>query len=191
MAVPPPPLAAPPLAASQLVASTEPVSTAPVGAPSGFPGGSYCPPLSDHPFPHCIYHPAACPKLGRLGVGGRKDTNTLLTRSIPLLPGGEPAKNKKTPLSSNGGQCGSVRNILRSLRPLGLVQKRTSLPLTKNMLTSPRSCSCTPSHPSNTCTVSPVKVAATGAPPTKAAPAYHHHCVVARSQQKKNKIPRK
>ena len=46
-------------------------------------------------------------------------------------------------------------------------------PLTKNVFTSPGKPSCTPSHPTDTCTVSPVKVAprASGAaPPTMAPP---------------------
>ena len=49
-------------------------------------------------------------------------------------------------------------------------------PLTKNVFTSPGKPSYTPSHPTDTCTVSPVKVAPSasgGAPPTMAPPAYH------------------
>ena len=123
--VPPPPSAVPPVPASEPVAPTEPVSTAPVGTPSGFSGGGCSVPLSDHPSPRCIYHPAACPYSGWPGGGGRKHTNTPLTRSLQLLRGGEPPKIKKTPLSLNGGQCRSVRSILRSPRPLGPEWKRT------------------------------------------------------------------
>ena len=49
-------------------------------------------------------------------------------------------------------------------------------PLTKNVFTSTGKPSYAPSHPTDTCTVSPVKVASRasgGAPPTMAPPAYH------------------
>ena len=47
-------------------------------------------------------------------------------------------------------------------------------PLTKNIFTFPGRPSFTPPHPTDTCTVSPVKVAP-GAPPTTAFPAYHSY----------------
>ena len=45
-------------------------------------------------------------------------------------------------------------------------------PLIKNVLISPGRSSYTPSHPTGTCTVPPVR-GAPGAPPTMAPPAYH------------------
>ena len=72
-------------------------------------------------------------------------------------------KREKDPLEPTAASTGAEENA-SSLRNIN--------PLKKIVFTSPRRLLYTPSHPTDTCTVSPIKVAP-GAPPTMAHLAYH------------------
>ena len=124
--------------ASPTVPDPEPAApTAPMGAPSGssgfllyrsqLSGSSGCGsglPFSVHPCHDCIYHQNACPDSGR-PEGGGDTTNTSITRN--LLRGQEPPKSRRNLLSPCGRRHPRARNTPESLRPRGLVQRRTPL----------------------------------------------------------------
>ena len=170
---PAPPPASPP------VPDPEPAApTAPMGAPSGPSWGGCVLPLSVHPSRDCIYHPNACPDSGwpRGGVhheyphhqepnfwrGPAKKQKEPAIPECWAAPKGEQHPTEPTALWTNAKEnTSSLGNIN---------------PLTKNVFISPGKPLYTPSHPTDTCTVSPVKVApsASGAaPPTMAPPAFH------------------
>ena len=149
----PPPSAPPP------VSGPEPAApTAPMGAPSGSSGGGCVLPLSVHPSHDCIYHPNACPvsRWPREGeehhehphpqepTSWREIAEKQKEPAIPewrATPEGEEHPTEPTaPWANEEENNSSLGNIN---------------PLTKNVFTSPGKPLYTPSHPTDTCTVSP------------------------------------
>ena len=153
-----PPSAPPP------VSDPEPAApTAPMGAPSGQSGGGCVLPFSVRPSHDYIYHPTACPDSGWTRGGGTAEKQKEpATPECRAAPNGEEHPTEPTaPWANEEENTSSLGNIN---------------PLTKSVSTSPGKLSYTPSHPTDTCTVSPVKVAPSasgGAPSTMAPPAYH------------------
>ena len=174
----------PPPSARPTVSDPEPAApTAPMGAPSGSSGGGCVLPLSVNPSHNCIYHPNACPYSGwpRGGEEHHEDPHpreptswrgTAEKQKEPAVPewraapkGEEHPTEPTAPWANEEEYTSSSRNIN---------------PLTKNVFTSPGKPWYTPSDPTDTRTVSPVKVAPSasgGAPPTMAPPAYHPYQV--------------
>ena len=116
----------PPLpSAPQPIPDPEPAApSAPMGAPSGPSGGGCVLISSVHSSDDCIYHPNACPDSG-WPRGGGDSTNTPITKN--LLRAGEPLKSRRNLLSPSGGRCLRAKNTPRSIRPRGLVRRRTPL----------------------------------------------------------------
>ena len=137
-----------------------------MGTPSGPSGGGCVLPFSVHPSRDCIYHPNDFSDSGwpKGGGGGQHHEHPRHQEPFPwrAAPKGEEYPSEPTAPWTGAEESTSL---------LGNIN-----PLTKNVFTSPGKPLYTPSHPTDTCTVSPVKVAPSasgGAPPTMASPAYH------------------
>ena len=171
--IPPPPSVPPPVSVPELAAPM-----APMGAPYGSSGAGRVLPFSVHASHDCIYHPNACldsgwPRGGQEHHEHPHDQGTTLWRGTaekqkePAIPEWRVApKREEYPSEPTAPWTGAEKNF-SSLRNINR--------LTKNVFTSPGKPSYTPSHPTDTCTVSPMKDApsASGdAPPTMAPPAY-------------------
>ena len=170
----PPPSAPPP------VSDHEPAApTAPMGAPSGSSGGGCVLPFSVHPSEDCNYHPNACPDSG--WPRGGEEHHEHPHPKEPTSCRGTAEKQKEPALPEWRAAPEGEEHPTEPTAPWANAEENTSSlgnihPLTKNVFTSPGKPSCTPSHPTDTCTVFPVKVAPSasdGAPPTMASPAYH------------------
>ena len=171
---PSPPLAPPP------IRDPEPAApTAPMGAPSG-PSGVGCGlPFSVHPSHDCIYHPNACPDSG--WPRGGEEHHEHPHHQEPTSWRGTAEKQKEPAIPEWRAAPKGEEHPTDPTAPSTSAEENTSLlgninPLTKNVFTSHGKPSYTPSHPTDTCTVSSVKVAPSasgGAPPTMAPPAYH------------------
>ena len=173
-----PPSAPPP------VSDPEPAAPmAPMGALSGPSGGGCVVPLSVHPSHDCIYHPNACPDSG--WPRGGEDHHKHPDHQEPTSWRGTAEKQKEPAIPEWRAAPKGEGHPTEPTAPWANAEENTSSsgnmnPLTKNGFTSPGKPSYTPSHPTDTCTVSPVKVAPSasgGAPPTMAPPAYHPYQV--------------
>ena len=170
----------PPPSAPLPVSDPEPAApTAPMGPPSSSSGGGCVLPFSVHPSHDCIYHSNACPASG-LPRGGEEHHQNPHPQEPTSWRGiaekqKEPAilewraapKGKEHPTEPTAPWANEEEGTC-SLANINL--------LTENVFTSPGQPYYTPSHPTDTCTVSPVKVAPSasgGAPPTMSPPAYH------------------
>ena len=166
-----------PRSASLSIPDPEPAApTAPMGAASGPSGGGYVLPFSVHPSRDCIYHPNSCPDSGwpRGGEEHHKDPHhqeptswrgTAEEKKEPAIPEWRAApKGEKHPIEPTAPWTSAKENTSSSAN---------INPLTENVFTSPGKTSYTPFHPTNTCTVSPVKVAPSasgGATPNHGSP---------------------
>ena len=172
--VPPPPLAPP------SVPDPEPAApTAPKGAPSGPSGDGCVLPFSVHQSHDCIYHPNACLDSG--WPKGGEEHHEPLHHQEPTLWRGTAEKQKESAIPEWRAAPKGEEHPTEPTAPWASGEGNTSSlgninPLTKNVFTSSAKPSYTPSDPTDTCTVSPVKVAPSasrGAPPTMAPPVYH------------------
>ena len=169
----PPPSAPSPVADPELAAPT-----APMGAPSGSSRGGCVLPFSVHPSRERIYHPNITPDSGWPRRGEEHHENphhqepTLwrgtgeIQKEPAMLEWRAPPKGEEFASEPTALWTGAVENS----SSLGNINS-----LMKNVFTPPEKPSYTPSHPADTCTVCPVKVASAsrGAPQTMAPPAYH------------------
>ena len=168
--VPPPPSTAPP------VSEPEPAApTAPMGAPSGSSGVGCVLAFSDHPSYDCIYHTHAGPDSGWPSGGEEQPVHTC--HEEPTSWRGTAEKQKEPAIPEWRVVPKSEECPLEPTVPWTGVEEDSSPlgntnPLEKNDFTSPGRPSYTPSHPTITFTVCPVKVAPR-APPTMALSAYH------------------
>ena len=170
-----PPPSAPPLFPDPTPAAP----TAPMGARSGSSGGGCVLPFSDHPSHDCIYHPNACPDSG--WPRGGEEHHEHPHPQEPTSWRGIAEKQKEPAVPEWRATAKGEEHPTEPTAPWAKEEENTSSlgninPLTKNVFTSPWKLSYTPSHPTDTCTVSTVKVAPSasgGAPPTMAPPAYH------------------
>ena len=172
--VPPPPSAPPP------VPDPEPAApTARMGVPSGPSSGGCVLPFSLHPSHHGIYHPNACPDSG--WPRGGEEHHEHPHHQEPTSWRGTTEKQKEPAIPEWRAVPKGEKHPMEPTAPWTSAEENTSSlvnlnPVTNDFFTSPVKPSYTPSHPTDTCTVSPVKVAPSasgGAPPTIAPPAYH------------------
>ena len=170
----PPPSAPPP------VSGPEPTAPmAPMGAAFRSSGGGFVLPFSIHPSQDCIYHPNACPDSGWPRGGGEHHEHP--HPKEPTSWRGIAEKQKEPAIPEWRATPNGEEHPTEPTAPWANEEENTSSlrdinPLTKNVVTSPGKPSYTPSHPTDTCTVSPVKVAPSasgGVPRTTAPPAYH------------------
>ena len=153
----PPPSAPPPVPDP-----TPAAPTAPMGAPSGSSGGGCVLPFSVHPSHHCIYHPNACPDSG--WPWGGEEHHEHPHPQEPTSWRGIAEKQKERAVPEWRATPKGEEHPTEPTAPWANEEENTSSlgninPLTKNVFTSPGKPSYTPSHPTDTCTVSPVKVA--------------------------------
>ena len=174
MVVPPPPSAPP------VVPDIEPVApTAPMNAQSGPSGGGCVLPFSVHASHTCIHHPNAWPDSG--WPKGGKEHHKHPCHQEPVSWRGTAEKQKEPAIPEWRAAPRGEEHPTEPTAPWTSAEENTSSlgninPLTKNVSTCPGKPSYTPSHPTDTCTVSPVKVAPSasgGAPPTMDRPAYN------------------
>ena len=172
----PPPSAPPP------VSDPEPAApTAPMGALSGSSGGGCVLPCSVHPSHDCIYHPNACPDSG--WPRGVEEHHEHPHPQEPTLRRGIAEKQKQPAIPEWRATPEGEEHPTEPTAPWANEEENTSSlgninPLTEKLFTSRGKPSYTPSHRTDTCTVTPVKVAPSesgGAPPTMAPPAYHQY----------------
>ena len=135
--------------------------------------------FSVHPSHDCIYHPNACPDLE--WPRGGEELNEHPHQQEPTSWRGNGEKQKEPAIPEGRAAPEGEQHPTEPTAPWTRVEENTSSsgninPLMKKVFTSPGKPSYTPSHPTDTCTFSPVKVAPSasgGAPPTMARPAYH------------------
>ena len=167
---PPPPWAPLPVPDPETAAPT-----APMGAPFSSSDGGCVLPFSVHPSHDCIHRPNACSH-SEWQKGGEEhhgDTHhqeptswrgTAETQKEPAIPERKVVpKSEEYPSAPTAPWTGAEENSC-SLGNIHLLRK--------NVFTSPGKPSYTPSHPTDTCTVSPVKVApsASGGAPRHGSP---------------------
>ena len=161
------------------VSDPEPaLPTAPMGT-SGPSGGGCVLPFFVHPSHDCIYHPNACPDSG--WPRGGEEHHEHPNHQEPTSWRGTAEKQKEPAIPELRAAPKGEENPTEPTAPWANAKENPSSfgninPPTKNVFTSPGKPSYTPSHPTDTCTVSPVKVslsASGGAPPTMTPPAYH------------------
>ena len=136
-------------------------------------------PFSVHPSHDCIYHPNACPDSG--WPRGGEEHHEHPHPQEPTSWRGIAEKQKERAVPEWRATPKGEEHPTEPTAPWANEEENTSSlgninPLTKNVFTSPGKPSYTPSHPTDTCTVSPVAVAPSasgGAPRTMAPPAYH------------------
>ena len=166
----------PPSAPSPVPDPTPAAPTAPMGAPSGSSGGGCVLPFSVHPSSDCIYHPNACPDSG--WPRGKEEHHKHPRPQEPTSWRGIAKKQKKPAVPEWRATPKGEEHPTEPMAPSANEEENTSYlgninPLTKNVFTSPGKPSYMPSHPTDTCTFSPVKVAPSasgGAPQTLGSP---------------------
>ena len=172
----------PPSALPSVLDPEQAAPTAPMGVPSRPSRGGCVLPFSDHPSHDCIYHPNACPDSG--WPRGGEEHHEHPHHQQPTSWRGTAEKQKEPAISEWRAAPKGEEHPAEPTAPWTSAEENTSSleninPLTKNVFTSPGKPLYTPSHPTDTCTVSPVKVAPSapsasgGAPPTMAPPTYH------------------